>query len=48
MQAHNEQFMEGHTLYQKGINKFSDLTKDEFDNRYHTALLDVNKPLKKK
>ena len=24
------------------------ITKDEFDNRYHTALLDVNKPLKKK
>ena len=48
MQAHNEQFMAGHTLYEKGINKFSDLTKDEFDSRYHTALLDVNRPLKKK
>ena len=40
--------MAGQTLYQKGINKFSDLTKDEFDNRYHTAMLDVSKPLKNK
>ena len=46
MQAHNEQFMAGNTLYQRGINKFADLTKEEFDNRYHTALLGLDRHLK--
>ena len=46
IQDHNEKFEAGQTLFQKGVNKFSDLTKEEFDARYHTAML--GKPVAKK
>ena len=29
---------------QKGVNKFTDLTKEEFDARYHTAMLGYTAP----
>ena len=46
IKVHNEQFEAGHTLFQKGVNKFADLTKEEFDARYHHAM--IGKPTAKK
>ena len=46
IKAHNEQFEAGKTLFQKGVNKFSDLTKDEFNARYHSAMLGTPTPKK--
>jgi len=46
IKAHNEQFEAGTTLFQKGVNKFSDLTKDEFNARYHSAMLVAPAPKK--
>ena len=47
IQAHNERYEAGETLFEKGVNKFTDLTRDEFNARYHSAMLGAPAPKKK-